>query len=113
VNLVTCANCGWVHVLLTREQAQTGIDQFNAYYRTMSAGRRADCGWSKESSLYDYAHCYGCGSTEPMRWFKNGDCPQGVTIQPTILAPSFRSNPLYFFEGAEPANAKHGPKKVD
>lgn len=85
--LVTCTKCGWVHVLLAREDAQRSVDDFNEFSKTLDRQTHLDFYGGRQASIATYERCFGCGATDPMRWFKPGDCPDGVTIQGTILAP--------------------------
>ena len=85
--LVTCTSCGWVHVLLEREDAQKSVDAFNSYTKTLDRQRYLEFYNGLEASIAEYERCFGCGSTKPMRWHTPGDCPDGVTVQGTILKP--------------------------
>lgn len=84
--LVTCVTCGWVHFLLSRDEAWASIKEFNEWYETQSDEVRSMYGGF--ASMHQYERCFRCGSGKPMRWFTPGDCPSGCTLQPTVLGPA-------------------------
>lgn len=110
MSLVTCTNCGWVHMLLSREEAQASVDQFNAYFEELSWEQRYEYYNNHQASIQDYMHCFCCGSTEPMRKYRPGDCPDCVTLQPTILGPLSGSDSLDLLNSAQPTDPEHSPE---
>jgi len=85
--LVTCVSCGWVHTLVPVEEALSSVESFNAYFWDLPFRKRCDLYGNKAANIATYLKCFKCGSCKPMRWFIEGDCPKGVTVQPTILYP--------------------------
>ena len=86
VTLVTCKNCGWVHVACSRTDAEKEVRSFNEYFDTLSPKKRLDYG-NKHASIKSYEHCFRCGgSYNNFRAFKSGDCPDGCTLQ-SIIEP--------------------------
>lgn len=86
MNLVTCKKCGWVHMVVSRSQAEAEVKTFNAFFESASQATK-DCYGNRPSSLVQYKYCSVCGveaSKETFRPFKKGDCPRGVTIGPII-----------------------------
>jgi len=80
----TCIECGWVYYTVTRAQATREVAKFNKYYRTLSKNDKKDFGGP--SSIHSYEACW-CGN-DVFRPFKQGDCPNGVTIGPMIYETS-------------------------
>ena len=87
-NLVTCTTCGWVHARIEREDAQRAVDEFNTYAKTLDHQTFMDFYGGRQASIAGYESCFRCDSKEPMRAFRPGDCPDGVTIQATVLGPN-------------------------
>ena len=83
-DLCTCLKCGWVYMAYTREKAQTEVDGFNAWYNEQPPETQEHYG-NRPSSITRYEGCH-CGSKE-FRAYREGDCPRGVTIGPTIWEP--------------------------
>ena len=81
----TCNRCGWVHFAMSRERAQSEVDQFNAYYEALSPEKREKYYGNKPASIATYERCFFCGQTDgDFRPYQDGDCPTGCTIQPVI-----------------------------
>lgn len=96
---VTCLNCGWVHMEVTRASAECGVRGFNEAYDRMPFDykesylpfkeqrkpheeRDYNLGYSKIES---YEHCQSCnGNYKNFRDAKAGDCPDGCTIGPIL-----------------------------
>ncbi len=79
---VTCLNCGWVHMAVTREHAEEQIQLFRAHYDKMSyEDQGMYC--HNPPTLATYTGCNFCGKSK-FRPFKDGDCPTGCTIGPVI-----------------------------
>lgn len=86
--LCTCLQCGWVHFAVTREHAIQEVIKFNKYYDTLAPEQQQDYYGGKGSSIASYEGCFLCGVKTPgFRPYKEGDCPNGVTMQPVIWAP--------------------------
>ena len=81
---VTCTNCGWVHMGLTREYAQAEVDRFNEFYD--AAAPEVQENYAGRSTIEGYEGCFRCGKND-FRPSKDDDCPRGCTIQPTIYEP--------------------------
>lgn len=81
-DLCTCTKCGTVHMAYTREQAEISVENFNRYYDTLTPELQKEYYGGKGASVLDYQQCW-CGSKN-FRAFKEGDCPEGVTIGPVI-----------------------------
>ena len=79
---VTCLNCGWVHMAMTREHAEEQIRLFRAHYDKMSYEDQGMYGHNPPT-LDTYTGCNFCGGSK-FRPFKDGDCPTGCTIGPVI-----------------------------
>jgi hypothetical protein len=73
---------------VTRESAEQTIAEFNAYYETLSERERQAHYGGKPASMARYEKCFRCGgpwqNTRPTR---EGDCPDGVTLQPILYEP--------------------------
>ena len=82
-DLVTCVNCGWVHMGISREKAQAEVDSFNEWFNLQPPEVQDSYG-GKPSSIRLYEGCFHCGKKD-FRETKIGDCPNGVTIQPVIV----------------------------
>jgi hypothetical protein len=78
---------------MTRQEAQESVDRFNAYYETLTEEKKQDYYGGKSSTIANYEWCW-CGNKE-FRPFKEGDCPEGVTIGPVIY-----ENPVGLEDGA-------------
>lgn len=81
---VTCLNCGWVHMGITREHAEQEVARFNAYYATLTPEKQQDYYGGKPSRIESYIGCFRCTQTR-FREAVPGDCPDGSTIQPVIV----------------------------
>lgn len=80
---VTCNNCGWVHMAVTRSYAVNQVKEFNDFYETLSTEYK--CNYAGPASIGSYEKCFYCGGSYlNFREFKEGDCPDGVTIQPIL-----------------------------
>jgi len=88
MSCVTCMKCGWVHMLVSREFAEESVRTFNDFYNTLSVRDQLAYYSGRKADISEYERCFRCGSTEPMRPEKPGDCPIGCTIQPTVLCPA-------------------------
>jgi len=77
----TCLNCGWVHMGLTRANAQQEVDSFNVWFDEQPPAVQDNYG--RRSRIDTYEGCFRCGKTE-FREAKDDDCPRGCTIQPVI-----------------------------
>ena len=77
----TCLNCGWVHMGLTRADAQQEVDSFNVWFDEQPPAVQDNYG--RRSRIDTYEGCFRCGKTE-FREAKDDDCPRGCTIQPVI-----------------------------
>lgn len=82
----TCNRCGWVHMAVTREHAEKEVKEFNAWYDTQPPEIQEHFG-RPASVERDYDRCFLCGPGATFRPFQDGDCPDGVTIQPAIYEP--------------------------
>lgn len=82
---ITCLNCGWVHFQVSRKQAENEIKRFNEYFEALPMQQQEDFYGGKESSIYQYEHCFSCGgSYKNFRDYRTGDCPDGCTLQSII-----------------------------
>lgn len=82
--LCTCNRCGWVHFIVSRKYAIQQVKEFNVYYDALDQETKNMFG-GKGATMETYERCFSCGQTdEDFRPFKEGDCPTGCTIQPTI-----------------------------
>ena len=82
--LVTCNKCGWVHFPVTRAHAEAEVAKFNAYYETLDQEGKDSFGGRPSDVARDYDRCFFCGPGATFRPFKEGDCPNGCTIQGAI-----------------------------
>jgi hypothetical protein len=81
---VTCLNCGWVHMSVSRAFAEKSVKEFNEYYETLTKRKKIDYYDGKKSNIKDYERC-GCGNSyKEFRDSKKGDCPDGCTIGPIL-----------------------------
>ncbi len=83
LDLVTCNACGWVHVAVTRAYAEQQVKEFNEWFNKQPEETRELFG-GKPSTIATYDRCFLCGPGATFRPFKEGDCPTGCAIQPTI-----------------------------
>ncbi len=84
---LTCTKCGWVHFGLTAAQCQDAVSRFNTYYETLSEADKLFFYGGKPASLESYRRCRHCGAPHTdMRPAEDGDAPDGVTIQPIMIA---------------------------
>lgn len=83
---VTCNKCGWVHFQVSRNHAEAEYKRFNEYYDALSKQEQEDYYGGHGSSIKNYEHCHGIcgGSYKNFRDSKEGDCPNGVTMNPII-----------------------------
>lgn len=80
--LVTCGKCGWVSIGVPLQYARDAVDEFNEYYDLQSRDTQELFG--RRASLSTYLGCW-CGSSyRDGRDYKQGDCPDGVTIGPIL-----------------------------
>ena len=56
---ITCS-CGWVHLGVTREFAQSAVMEFNEYYYTLDQEKQAQFG--SGARMADYEYCCRCGA---------------------------------------------------
>lgn len=81
----TCNKCGWVHFGVTREFAENEVKRFNDYFNTLTEDKQQKHYGGKCSSIAQYDRCFFCGNSYTnFRDFKEGDCPDGVTLGPII-----------------------------
>lgn len=84
-DLRTCLKCGWVHFGVTRQHAEDEVSRFNTYFDTLDQDGKDSFG-NKKSSIRHYERCFFCsGPWTNFRPYLEGDCPEGVTIQPIIV----------------------------
>jgi hypothetical protein len=82
---VTCKQCGWVAFEVSRAHATSQVEEFNNFYRTLSQEDQESFYGSKEASISDYERCFRCGGPHhQFRDAKEGDCPNGCTLNPII-----------------------------
>lgn len=80
---VTCNNCGWVHIGVTRTQAIDWVMSFNEFYDRSSKEIQEQYG--RRSDISSYEKCFNCGNDyHNFRIAKEDDVPMGCTIQPII-----------------------------
>ena len=83
----TCKTCGWVHFAISRADAEKHIDDFNAYFDSLSPEEQMKYYGGKRSNLANYDRCDRCGTPyTDFRASEPGDCPAGCTVGP-ILDP--------------------------
>lgn len=74
--------CGWVSVARTKAQVEDEVARFNEYYYSLPTWQR-ETYWSAPSSVDNY-RCLSCGGRGPYRSYREGDCPDGCTINPVL-----------------------------
>ena len=84
--LITCNKCGWVHFPVTRAHAIAEVIKFNQWFDKQDQETKDSFG-GKGSSVEKYDRCFFCGPGATFRPFKEGDCPDGCTIQGAIYEP--------------------------
>lgn len=82
---VTCNTCGWVSVGVSREYAEREVKAFNDYFDKQNDDVRQAYG-NRRASINNYV-CLCCGRLD-FRLAEKGDCPDGVTLNPVIYAPT-------------------------
>lgn len=75
-DLVTCVKCGWVYGSCSLEYAEQAVREFNEYY--YKCDKETQERYIGPATISLYEGCW-CGSKK-FRPFKEGDCPNGVTI---------------------------------
>lgn len=86
-----CLACGWVHFGVSREYAESEVARFNAFYEKADAETKACYGGP--SSISNYEHCMRCGgSWTNFREAREGDCPDGCTLNPIICETRWPSD---------------------
>ena len=76
---VKCPQCGWVHVAISRSDAEDQVASVNRYLARSDES-------SPPASMEQYLHCFRCGA--PSSIFVPalpGDAPSGVTLQACVL----------------------------
>jgi hypothetical protein len=68
---------------VTRVYAEQQAKEFNEYFEAQDQATK-DMFGNKPSTVSEYEGCFVCGLGATFRPFKEGDCPDGCTIQPTI-----------------------------
>lgn len=86
---VKCTRCGCVHYLMSREEAEADIDDFNSYYETLSAEDKLKNYRNTPSSMASYKRCRRCGISideDDNNFVLGGEdtVPKGCTIQPLV-----------------------------
>lgn len=82
----TCLKCGWVAFGITRERAKNEVESFNKYFDTLTEKEREDFYGGRRSLIRSYERCFLCGGPHTnFRDSKEGDCPNGVTLQPIVV----------------------------
>lgn len=77
---VTCLKCGLVSMGVTKKHAENEVKNFNKYYDTLTKAEQKNYYGGRKSSIENYKCC----SQMKLRPFKEGDCPDGVTLGPVI-----------------------------
>lgn len=88
---VTCNNCGWVHIAVTKKYAKDQTNQFGDWIDSQNGETRSYYGlkagdkYDRHKHFRDYQHCFRCGGHyKNFRESKDGDCPRGCTIGPIL-----------------------------
>jgi len=80
----TCLKCGWVAFGVPRDWAENEVKCFNKYFETLTQADK-DAFGGKPSTIAAYERCFRCGGPYTnFRNSKDGDAPNGVTMQPII-----------------------------
>ena len=80
----TCGRCGWVHFGMSRKDAEEDVRRFNHFFDSETDEVREMYG-NKRSEIRNYERCFFCHAPFTcFKPFKEGDCPDGVTMQPII-----------------------------
>lgn len=78
---VTCLECGWVHMEVSRDFATKEVESFNDYFNKLSKEEQSDFYNNKRAGLEHYDTCQSCGgSYKNFRDSKPDDCLDGGTI---------------------------------
>lgn len=81
----TCLKCGWVYFGVSREYAEDEVRRFGEFFHASTPEIQEMYG-GHPSSIKMYEQCW-CGNTyENFRDSLPGDCPNGVTMSPIIVA---------------------------
>lgn len=82
---VTCCKCGWVHYEMSMEEIVQNVKTFNDYYDTLTETEQQTYYGGNKSSIERYTKCLNCGNIyTDFRDSKEGDCPDGCTINPIM-----------------------------
>jgi hypothetical protein len=80
-----CRACGWVYVAVTRTEAATAVDEFNAFYATLTLDKRS--AYTGPIKIAAYERCRWCGASHTLaRSVTSEAVPPGVTLTP-LIAP--------------------------
>jgi hypothetical protein len=84
IDLRTC-KCGRVYFGVSRAYAEAAVKRFNEYFDGLSPDTQRDFYGGNRSSIASYEQCWCGTSYKEFRPFKEGDCPDGVTMSPIIV----------------------------
>lgn len=79
MKMVKCSQCGWVHVAISRADAEEQVASVNLWLASSHEN-------SPPASMDQYLHCFRCGA--PFSYFVlalPGDAPSGATLQACVL----------------------------
>lgn len=83
--MYTCSKCGWVHFAVSLKEAQHSVASFNTYFASLTLKQQKEYYGGKGASMATYLSCFLCGNKYTgFRKYKEGDCPDGCTIQPIL-----------------------------
>lgn len=81
--LTTCSNCGEVHMTVTREYATHQVVTFNLFYEKLHIKEKGHYG--RPATVDEYEKCKECGgSYKEFQDYREGDCPEGCTLNPIM-----------------------------
>ena len=82
---IACNKCGWVHFVVTREELEEDINNFNKLYEDLTPAEKERYYNSTIPTIEKYEVCFNCGNShKDFRPAVEADCPQGSTVQAII-----------------------------
>jgi len=85
MTLVTCNRCRLVMFEVTLEQAVKEVQTFNEMFDQLSLEKQLMIYGGHKATIENYKKCLGCqGSYKYFKDAKEGDAPDGVTINPIL-----------------------------
>jgi protein-arginine kinase activator protein McsA len=82
-----CGSCGWIHLGVSRDDAEETIREFNKMYVTLDNNERLELYGGQPANITSYLTCVNCHTTyKDMVMMENSDWKRlrGKTVQPIL-----------------------------